>query len=60
MDRAVKVLVAGWALAFGAALILFLLVLWFAGPSKAETIWGPIPLSALFVVGLFAAWRWLR
>jgi hypothetical protein len=58
--RIFKIFIAGWAIAFAAALLLFLVILWIAGPNTAEGVWGPIPLSFLFVVGLILAKRYLR
>jgi hypothetical protein len=56
--RIVKVVIAGWAIAIGIALIVFLVLLWLAG--AAERVWGPLPLSILFAAGLIVACRLLR
>ena len=58
--RALKVLFVAWALAVGAAMVLFLVVLWASGPQTAERMWVPLPLSILFVIGLIVSARFLR
>lgn len=58
--RAIKLVFAGWALAFAAALLLFLCLLWTAGPDVAERVWGALPVSVLFIIGLVVARRFLR
>ena len=60
MSRAIKVFFAGWAIAFGIALLGFLIGLWVGGADVAERVWGPIPLSILFLLGLFVSARFLR
>jgi len=60
MTRPIKIIVAGWAMAFGVALLGFLVCLWIGGPNLAERIWGPIPLSVLFILGLLVSARFLR
>jgi hypothetical protein len=58
--RVVKIIIAGWAMAIGTAMILFLACLWLAGPDSAERVWGPLPLSALFAIGLVVATRYMK
>lgn len=60
MTRVVKVIVAGWAIGFGIALTGFLLLLWISGPPSAERVWGPIPLSVLFLLGVVVSARYLK
>lgn len=60
MMRIFKVIFAGWAVAFGGALLLFLGLLWLEGTPTALSIWSPIPITLLFIIGLFVAWRYLK
>ena len=60
MNRTLKVVVGGWGIALGIALLGFLPALFVWGPEKAEWVWRPIPLTILFIAGLLISARWLK
>jgi len=60
VNRTLKVILAGWGIAFGSAVLLLLGSLPFVGADKALWVRDPLPLSILFVVGLLVSARWLK
>ena len=60
MNRTLKVILAGWGIGFGLAVLGLLTMLWLAGPEKAELVFAPVPLTILLVVGVVVSARWLK
>jgi len=60
MNRILKIIVAGWAIAFGSAMLVMLASMPLVGAEKALWIWEPLPLSVLSVAGLLVSARWLK
>jgi hypothetical protein len=60
MRRVLKVLVAGWAMAVGAAIVLIVGSLWISGPQSVDRIFDWKYMSILFVLGVIVAARFLR
>lgn len=58
--RLFKILIAGWALAVGAAILLTVGLLWVQGPKSVDLVFEPWAMSVLFVVGVLVAARYLR
>jgi hypothetical protein len=58
--RALKIVVATFAMVFCVSLLAFLAALWIAGPSTADRVWSSPYIIVLYPVTLFVAARWLR
>jgi hypothetical protein len=58
--RILKAITAVLAMVFGLTLLIFVAVLWIAGPSAADHVWSSPYLIALYPVTLFVAVRYVR
>lgn len=60
LPRWLKVALAAYGVTLGAALLIYLALLFTVGHQQAERVWNPLPLTGIFIVALPIAARYLK
>jgi len=60
MNRVVKVVLGGWGIAVGLAILFLLILLIFSGPGAVDRAFDARYLFVFFVVGLIVSARYLK